>query len=96
MFPSIKTRFLRKSSGLKSPSFLKFQKQKRERRHSLTKRRKILKKIFKKMRERSIMRQAFYNIYFVEKGFDSIAWKLIEERFEGDPPPAIVYWFLDN
>ena len=46
------------------------------------------------------MRQAFNNIYFFEKRFDNTSWKLIEERFLDytgkDPPPAIVYWFLDN
>jgi len=100
MFPSIKTRFLRKSSGLASPSFLRFQKNKRNKRQALKKRRNVLKKILKKMRERSIMRQAFNSIYYFEKRFDNTTWKLIEERFLDhtgkDPPPAIVYWFLDN
>ena len=100
MFPSITNKFLKKSSGLTSPTFLQFQKQKRKRRRFLAKRSKVVKEVFKKMRERSIMRQAFKNIYFVEKGFDSISWELIEKRFlertGGAPPPAIVYWFLDN
>ena len=64
MFPSITNKFLKKSSGLTSPTFLQFQKQKRKRRRFLTKRSKVVKKVFKKMRERSIMRQAFKNIYF--------------------------------
>ena len=100
MFPSITSRFLKKSSGLTSPTFLKYQNEKRKKRKGLKKRRKALKRIFKKIRNRSIMRQAFNNIYYYEKGFNSIAWELIEKRFldrtgEG-PPPAIVYWFLDN
>ena len=100
MFPSIKNRFLKKSSGLTSPTFLKYQKEKRKKRQALKKRHKALKRIFKKIRKRSIMRQAFNNIYYFEKTFDSIAWKLIERRFLDhtgkDPPAAIVYWFLDN
>ena len=100
MFPSIKTRFLKNSRGLSSPTFLKFQKQKRKKRQALKKRRQVLKKIIKKFRNRFSMRQAFNNIYFFEKRFDNTSWKLIEERFLDqtgeDPPPAIVYWFLDN
>jgi len=100
MFPSITNRFLKKSSGLTSPTFLKFQKQKRKKRQALKKRRHVLKKIINKFRNRIIMRQAFNNIYYFEKRFDSIEWKLIERRFLDrtgkDPPAAIVYWFLDN
>ena len=100
MFPSIKTKFLKTSSGLTSPTFLKFQKEKRKKRQSLKKRRQALKKILKKIRRRSIMRQAFNNIYYYEKRFEDIQWKMIEKRFLDhtgkNPPPAIVYWFLDN
>ena len=100
MFPSITNRFLKKSSGLNSPTFLKYQKEKRKKRQALKKRRKALKRIFKKIRNRYIMRQAFNNIYYFEKRFDSIEWKLIERRFLDrtgrDPPAAIVYWFLDD
>ena len=100
MFPSITNKFLKKSSGLTSPTFLKYQKEKREKRQALKKRRRSLKTIFKKMRRISLMRQAFNNIYFCEKSFNSIQWALIEERFlhqtGRDPPAPIVYWFLDN
>ena len=47
MFPSIKTRFLKNSRGLSSPTFLKFQKQKRKKRQALKKGVKFLKKLLK-------------------------------------------------
>ena len=100
MFPSITSKLFKKSSGLTSPTFLQFQKEKRKKRQALKKGRHSLKTIFKKMRRISLMRQAFNNIYFCEKSFNSIQWALIEKRFlkhtGRDPPPAIIYWFLDN
>jgi hypothetical protein len=92
MLPSFPSIFKKKSRGLTSPTFLRFQKQKR-------KRRRALKKIFKKMRKK-LLRKAFKNIYFHEKKLDCISWKLIEKRFlehtGTEPPPAIIYWFLDD
>ena len=102
MFPSIfkKNNLRKKSRGVRSPTFLNFQKQKRIKRRALKlKKKEILKRILKRMKKKSLMK-AFNNIYYYEKRFNSVQWELIEQNFLDftgkQPPPAIIYWFLDS
>ena len=81
-----------KSRGTFSPTFLEFQKQRRNKRHAM---RKMLKK-----KRKQLLLKAFRTIYFYENAMKSIQWKLVEERFlcytGEDPPPAIIHWFLED
>ena len=90
MFPSMLKR--EKSRGTLSPTFLEFQKQRRNRR-------RIIRKIFKKKRTQLLLK-AFNTIYYYENRMNSIHWKQIEDRFSQytgkDPPLAIIHWFLED